>query len=137
MKGVVAAGHPLTADRTPTTADLRRFGWIVGQPQTPLRAHWEKLFADGAPPPTPIECGSVMVIRGVLAASDLLTLLSPDQVALEIASGMLALIGPPRAAAVRTIGITTRGGWRPSVAQQRFVALVERAARETRLLKNQ
>jgi len=134
---VARAGHPLAATPSPTTADLRRFGWIVGQPQTPLRAHWETLFADGAPPPTPIECGSVMVIRGVLAASDLLTLLSPDQVALEIASGMLTRIGPPRATAVRTIGITTRSGWRPSVAQQRFITLVEDAAQATRLSKKQ
>jgi DNA-binding transcriptional LysR family regulator len=131
------AGHPLANIAQPTIDDLRRFGWVVGQTQTPLRGHWDALFPDGSPPPTPVECGSVMVIRGILAASDLLTLLSPDQVALEVKGGVLALIGQSSMPAMRTIGITTRAGWRPTAAQQRFVALVEQAARETRLSKIQ
>lgn len=129
-------GHPLAATVRPTLDDLRRFDWIVGQPETPLRAHWQALFAAGGMPATPIECGSVMVIRGVLADSDFLTLLSPDQVALEIASGMLAAIGPPLALGMRTIGITTRAGWRPTAAQRRFIALVEQACSATRLPDN-
>ena len=36
-----------------------------------------------------------MMIRGLLRESDFLTLLSPDQVALELESGMLAAIGAP------------------------------------------
>ncbi|UZK65186.1 LysR family transcriptional regulator [Sphingomonas sp. M1-B02] len=125
-------GHPLAGMARPTLEDLARFGWIVGQADTPLRGHWEALFA-GHRLEAPIECGSVMVIRGVLRDSDLLTLLSPDQVALEARSGVLAQIGPPLAQCVRTIGITTRIGWRPTAAQRRFVALVERAVTETRI----
>lgn len=127
------AGHPLTADAEPALDDLARFGWIVGQAGTPLRAHWEALFAGRKLPDAPIECGSVMVIRGVLRDTDLLTLLSPDQVALEVRSGVLAAIGPPLAQCVRTIGITTREGWRPTAAQRRFLDLVERAVAETRI----
>lgn len=127
------AGHPLAYVATPTTDQLRQFGWIVGQPGTPLRSHWEALFSGHPPPPTPVECGSVMVIRGVLAASDLLTLLSPDQVALETDSQVLTLIGQPGSPATRTIGITTRTGWRPTGAQERLITLIEHAARETRL----
>ena len=77
-----------------------------------------------------------MVIRGILVDSDLLTLLSPDQVALEIESGVLAAIGQPLAGGVRTIGITTRAGWRPTAAQRRFIALLESAATETRIPEN-
>jgi hypothetical protein len=71
-----------------------------------------------------------------LRDSDLLTLLSVDQVSLEIAAGMLTTVGPPLAQGIRTIGITTRSGWRPTAAQARFVALVEKAADETRLSIN-
>jgi len=130
------AGHPLAGVEQPSLADLGRFGWIVGQPDTPLRTHWQAMFAGAAAPPNPIECGSAMVIRGVLRESDFLTLLSPDQVALEIASNMLTLIGKPLDQAVRTIGITTRAGWRPTSAQRRFVELVEQAAATTRIRKN-
>jgi LysR family transcriptional regulator of gallate degradation len=130
------AGHPL-AGRNPDLDAFAAQDWIVGSTGTPLRAQWETLFAGREPPAAPIECGSVMVIRGVLAESDLLTLLSPDQVALEIASGMLTTIGTPLAEGMRTIGITTRAGWRPTAAQRRLVNLIELAARETRNQENQ
>jgi len=130
------AGHPLAAQPHVTLDDLSRYGWIVGQADTPLRAQWDALFAGRRPPDAPIECGSVMVIRGILRDSDLLTLLSPDQVALEIQSGILTAIGAPLEHGVRTIGITTRSGWRPTAAQRRFVELLETVPTETRIRKN-
>lgn len=130
------AGHPLAQVAHPDLAVLAGYGWIVGPAGTPLRAHWDALFASG-PPPAPVECGSVMVIRGVLGDSDLLTLLSRDQVALELASGVLVQIGDPLAHSVRQIGVTTRTGWRPTAAQRRFVALLAAAAASTRLLKSE
>ncbi|MES2444032.1 MAG: LysR family transcriptional regulator [Pseudomonadota bacterium] len=129
---IARAGHPLAAVPDPSLDDLASYGWIVGQAETPLRAHWDALFA-GRAPEAPIECGSVMVIRGVLRDSDLLTLLSPDQVALEMQSGILTAIGKPLSQGVRTIGITTRTGWRPTAAQRRFVELVEQAVIDTRI----
>ena len=119
----------------PDRAALAAYPWIIARAGAPLRALWEKLFA-GEPPHAPIECGSVMVIRGILRDSDLLTLLSPDQVALEIQSGILTAIGQPLEHGVRTIGITTRTGWRPTAAQRRFVELLETIASETRIRKN-
>lgn len=125
--------HPLAGVEDPGLDALAEQDWIVGLADTPLRAHWEALFAGRTPPAAPIECGSVMVIRGVLRDSDLLTLLSPDQVALEIDTGMLTLIGPPLTQGVRTIGITTRSGWRPTAAARRMIALIEQAAIDTRV----
>ncbi|WP_404366939.1 LysR family transcriptional regulator [Sphingomonas sp. MMS24-J45] len=127
------AGHPLASVANPTLDALSKYRWIVGQEDTPLRAHWDALFVGRHRPDAPIECGSVMVIRGVLRESDALILLSPDQVALEIESGILTAIGPPLEHGVRTIGITTRVGWRPTAAQARFVALIEQAAEHTRI----
>lgn len=116
-------GHPL-AGGAPDLAALAGYPWIVGQSGTPLRAHWENIFEGRPLPHAPIECGSVMTIRGVLRDSDFLTLLSPDQVALEIEAGMLVRIGGALAGTVRTIGVTTRAGWRPTLAQDRFLALL-------------
>jgi LysR family transcriptional regulator of gallate degradation len=131
------AGHPLTKQCEVTLDDLSRYGWIVGQAETPLRGHWASLFAGRPAPDAPIECGSVMVIRGILRSSDLLTLLSPDQVAMEVKGGILAMIGRPLEQGVRTIGITTRIGWRPTAAQRRFIALLETAVANTRIRENQ
>jgi DNA-binding transcriptional LysR family regulator len=128
-------GHPLTG-RKATLDDLQRQSWVVGPQGTPLRAHWEALFA-GDPPPVPVECGSVMVIRGLVMQSDLLTLLSPDQIAVELDTAMLVRIDRDLPASVRTIGISTRRGWRPTRAQQRLVDLLHQASVETRLHENQ
>lgn len=127
-------GHPLEG-ASPDLATLAAQPWVVGPQGTPLRAHWEALFG-GVKPAVPVECGSVMVIRGLLAQSDLLTLLSPDQVALEVDAGMLVRIGPDLPDTLRTIGISTRAGWRPTAAQQRLIDLLHRATLETRLQEN-
>jgi LysR family transcriptional regulator of gallate degradation len=125
---VARAGHPLAAARAPKIAELARFDWIVAGPGTPLRAQWEGLFAGRDVPQVLVECGSSAVIRGILAKSDLLTLLSPDQVRSEVAAGVLVVIGAPLAHARRTIGVITRTGWRPLTAQARFLAALTAAA---------
>lgn len=128
--------HPL-AGRAVTIDRLAAQQWVVGSAGTPLRAHWEALFEGRPLPEVPVECGSVMVIRGLLVESDLLTLLSPDQVALEVEAGMLVRIGPELSGTVRTIGITTRSGWRPTARQQRLIELLRAASFETRIPENQ
>lgn len=130
------AGHPLAGRRDVALEALAGVPWIVGQRGTPLRHHWEAMFAGIDQPAAPIECGSVMTVRGVLRESDFLTLLSPDQVALEIDAGILTIIDYRLAGGRRTIGITTRTGWHPTAAQARFVSLVQQAAGDTRLSKN-
>lgn len=120
---VARAGHPLTGSE-PDLSALARYPWIVGREGTPLRDYWQALFADRTPPPAPIDCGSVMTIRGILLDSDFLTLLSPDQVALELAGGVLTTIGRPLEGATRIIGVTTREGWRPTRLHQHFIDLL-------------
>lgn len=125
------AGHPLLAERRPT--DPRRLAscdWIVPAPGTPLRRQWRQMFEQSGiePPRVAIECGSVIVVRQLLVQGDFLTLLSPDQVAVELEAGWLARIGPAPGDPSRTIGITTRAAWRPTAMQRRFLALVEREA---------
>jgi hypothetical protein len=56
---------------------------------------------------------------------------------MEVESGILAAIGRTLDQGIRTIGITTRIGWRPTAAQRRFVALLEAAVSDTRILENQ
>lgn len=128
-------GHPLVG-RPVRLEELQQQSWVVGPQGTPLRAHWQALFT-GAPPPVPVECGSVMVIRGLVVQSDLLTLLSPDQISVELETGMLSRIDVDLPGSVRTIGLTTRRGWRPTAAQQRLVELIHQASIETRLHENQ
>lgn len=130
------AGHPLAARSCITLADLADQAWVVGPAGTPLRSHWADLFTGSTAPAVPVECGSVMVIRGLLAESDLLTLLSADQVALEVDAGMLVRIPIELPGTVRTIGIATRAGWRPTRAQAQLIDLLKQASEDTRHQQN-
>lgn len=114
---VMRAGHPILA-RTDIARAMLDYPWLLPDRSTPLRRYWEAMLAAlGLPiPHVAIECGSVMMIRQLLIAGDGLTLLSPDQVSVELDAGLLAALPPP-APVRRTIGIITRTGWRPTRAE--------------------
>jgi DNA-binding transcriptional LysR family regulator len=122
-------GHPLSKTIA-QISDLARYPWTVPAAGTPLRVQWEKIFtgADIAPPDVPIECGSVITIRQILLDSDFLTLLSPDQVAVELEAGWLIKIADSPAGLSRTIGVTTRHGWQPTGMQSEFYRAIREAA---------
>jgi LysR family transcriptional regulator, regulator for genes of the gallate degradation pathway len=119
---VARKGHPL-AGAAPDIAELARYSWIVPPPGTPLYNQWQSIFdmAGFKLPPVPVECGSVITIRQILIATDFLTLLSPDQVAVELEAGWLEIIADAPPGLSRTIGITTRNGWQPTALQAAFV----------------
>lgn len=127
---VMRSGHPLLSGAVDGAA-LAAFPWILPASDTPLRHYWESMMrAAGAEPPrVGIECGSVLTVRQLLLGSDALTLLSPAQLAVELSAGVLSTLPPPVPVA-RTIGITTREGWRPTVPQAAFVALLREVAAE-------
>lgn len=117
--------HPLVGQNCVPLDSLATYPWIVGLPNSPLRSAWDELFAGRTPPRSPIECGSVMIIGRLLTNGDFLTLLNPDQAALQIRSGLLAQIAAPLEHAKSAIGVTVRRSWRPTVVQQRFVDLLQ------------
>jgi DNA-binding transcriptional LysR family regulator len=90
---------------------------------TPMRQVWETMFRSQGvePPEVSVECSSILAIHGLLLEGDWLTLLSPEQVSREVGAGRLRMIGPPLAGGERTIGATTRAGWRPSAVQSIFL----------------
>ncbi|MBA2932465.1 LysR family transcriptional regulator [Sphingomonas sp. CGMCC 1.13654] len=123
---VIASGshHPLAGPSQPSLDVLASYPWIVPAPTSPLRGIWEQMFEGRELPRTPIECSSVMIIGRLLTEGEFLTLLSPDQVALQIRMGLLATVGKPIADSTRMIGITTRRSWRPTAMQRRFITLL-------------
>ncbi|WP_250502442.1 LysR family transcriptional regulator [Caballeronia sp. AZ7_KS35] len=128
---VVVAGHQheLAGKRNPSHQTLASYPWIISPEASPLRTEWEELFARNRPQ-TPVECGSIMIIGRMLSSSNMLTLALPDQVALQIRSGLLARIGEPLAASAVTIGVTTRQSWRLTGAQRRFLDLLRQVSHD-------
>ena len=126
---IVAIGrakHPLSG-LSPSAAELATYPWVISSVGTPLRHLWEQMFVrEGlALPPVPVESGSVMTIRQLLMDSDFLTLLSPDQVLVELEAGWLARIADLPEDLDRIIGVTTRNSWNPTRVQSEFLADLE------------
>lgn len=123
------AGHPLARLDQVDIDALSAYSWTIPAHGTPLRTLWERMFSHNgvATPQVPIECGSVITIRQMLLDSDMLTMLSPDQALLELEAGWLIKIAAPTQMLRRTIGMTSRTGWRPTPAQARFVELLKSA----------
>lgn len=122
---IMRAGHPLLSRVDDLKTAVFSYPWFMPSTDTPLRRYWESMVQTlGQPVPhVAIECGSVLMIRQLLLRGDGLTLLSPDQVAVELEAGLLAALAPP-VPVRRMIGITTRTGWRPTAAQGEFLALL-------------
>ena len=122
-------GHPL-ADAYPGMKALADYPWIVARRASPLLERWQSLFDEAgiARPRAPIQCGSVTTIKGLLVRSDFLTLLSRDQVKVEIDTGLLAPIPTPVPDTIRTIGAITRRDWYPTELQYRFLEILRKTA---------
>lgn len=125
------ADHPL-AGGAASFADLVAYPWIVARRASGLLDRWQQMFdhAGIARPEAPIQCGSVGLIRGVLVRSDFLTLLSPHQVAAEIAAGSLVPIKSEIPDTMRTIGAITRRDWYPTELQSFFMTVLRGVASE-------
>ncbi len=119
------AGHPLKGNPIDIKT-LAQYPWTVAATGAPLRAQWESMFSGQGMeiPPVPIECGSVMMIRQILIDSDFLTLLSRDQIAVELEAGWLRVICEAPGELRRTIGTTVRSGWRPTARQAAFMGVL-------------
>jgi DNA-binding transcriptional LysR family regulator len=117
------ADHPLRRAEGFEFERLLDFPWAIAAAGAPVRARWEQMFRDRAiePPALRIECGSVMVLRGLMLEDDWLTLMSRDQFLFEQRAGLLAEIPGAGATLRRRIGLTTRDDWLPTKLQADFV----------------
>lgn len=122
------ADHPLAGRAETLTAKaMTAYPWVTAGIGTPLRRQWEAMFeaVGAATPSVPIECGAVIMVRQMLLQSDFMTLLSPDQVAVELEAGWLVKIADAPGDVSRTIGVTTRADWRPTALQRRFLEVLK------------
>lgn len=118
------AGHPLLSSSvTPSMERLAGFEWCVPAINIPLRDRWEGMFTKAGLkiPCIAVECGSVMTNRQILIKTDCLTILSPDQVSVELEAGWLEIVCGLPDDMKRSIGLTYREGWRPTESQSKFL----------------
>ncbi|MFV0644326.1 MAG: LysR substrate-binding domain-containing protein [Sphingomonadaceae bacterium] len=122
---IMRTGHPLLNLTQISAQDFSQYPWILPSRSTPLRHYWEDMFLSCGvtPPHVGVECGSVLTTRQLLLAGDALTLLSPEQLWVEL-EGKVLTSCPPPAEVRRTIGIITRTGWRPTPPQTDLLTIL-------------
>lgn len=108
LRVVARAGHPLVG-RTLSGHELRAFRWVLPRRDAPTRRVFETLARDHDLGPEAfghVETGSLVVLRGVLLASDALALMSMNQISYEIDQGLLVPLDFSLQGAEREIGVT-------------------------------
>ncbi len=117
------AGHPLLDEPGFAFERLLDFPWVIAATGAPVRRRWEQMFDERGlePPRLRIECGSVLVVRGLMLEDDWLTLMSHDQFLFEERAGLLREIEGAGTSLRRHIGLTVRDDWRPTRLQRAFL----------------
>lgn len=124
-------GHPLGGRSGLTLADTLAYPWIAPPKDTPAGNYLFRTLGIGEMDRTPVRVvsSSMVLVRGLLARGDYLTLLSPRQAAIEIAQGLMVALDIELPGSTRPIGLTTRAGWMATPTQARFLDLLRQAAR--------
>ncbi|MBC6402960.1 MAG: LysR family transcriptional regulator [Hyphomonadaceae bacterium] len=123
--------HPLQTHTSHTLESLSAYDWCLPPRGVPLRDRWEQMFGNVGltAPNVRVECGSVITIRQILMQTDCLTILSPDQVAVELEAGWVKIVGKTTRNMQRTIGMTYRENWRPTRPQRGLMNMLGEVAR--------
>lgn len=127
---VVGRNHPLANKKRVELKETLTFPWVAPPIATPAGTYLYEKFGFGALAESPVRVvsSSLVLIRGLLAIDDYLTIISLHQISHEHAKGELKAIAIDLPDSRRPIGLTMREGWRPTATQSRFLDLVRAAA---------
>ena len=129
------ASHPLAGKAVITREDLLSFPWVVPGEDAPAREVFRHFFgaADIARMPGgAIEASQLVLVRGILAGSDRLTILSARQALYELQQGLLVELPVHIPGGNRRIGLTFRANWRPTATQARLLEYLRSIGRAYR-----
>lgn len=127
-------GHPLARLPNVTKEDLAAYNWIVPAPGTPRRLQIDHVFAEMDPVPRlGIETSSLATMRALILGSDLLTVMSSQEVDFEERTGMMATLNFKFPSSLPPKGITVRRNWLPTETHSRFISLLRQHTTESYL----
>ncbi len=124
---VARARHPL-AGRALEGPELAGYPWVLPRRDTPARGVFERLAEERGVRDAGrghVETGSLVALRGVLLASDAVTIISLQQIDYELRQGLIVPLDLEVAEGERVIGVTTLENWRPTAVQAAFLECLE------------
>jgi LysR family transcriptional regulator of gallate degradation len=121
------AGHPLANKKRLAWSALRTAQWVMPMPDTPAQKAFDDMVqATGLPAPAgQLRANSAMLMQALLQDSDRLALMSPRQMAREIAAGLLVELPLAVPQGPRHIGVLWRTGYLPTPAAAQWQSLLQ------------
>lgn len=107
---VVRKGHPLTRIESPSWEDAAKYDWVMSHGESPTRHIFEDALSEAGlePPHYVVQTASLLITRGLLEDSDMVTVLSAHQIYYEKQLELLTTIDLPILKRTRPIGVITR-----------------------------
>ncbi|WP_434106673.1 LysR family transcriptional regulator [Paraburkholderia caffeinilytica] len=133
MVVLARADHPLAGKRGLKLRQLADAEWLLPRNHTPARSILDALFVRmklKAPVPA-IETADLAMIRGLLLRTDMLAVLSAQQVHYELETGQLVILDVALPNTERAIGLTTRAAAEPSPAARKLMEAIRDVTRRT------
>ncbi len=115
--------HPLLTETGDLRARLADFTWVLPPLGAPTRKYFEDTLPEVAATAESglVETSSMVMVRGLLESGQRLTIISRNQVATEVRTGLMYELPLALEDAPRPIGLTKRPGWVPTSVQQSFI----------------
>ncbi len=129
---VVRCGHPLTRLKRPKWKDFAEYDWVLPNRVSPTRRLFEDaLAAHGYElPRQAVETGSLLITRGLLEDTDMVTVLSAHQIHFEQRLDILTTIDLPIFKQARPIGIIRRAQGSMLPASEELLEEIRAVTRE-------
>ncbi len=127
---IVGPDHPLAGKNGLTLADALNFPWVAPPKTAPAGAYLFSVLGieNLAQSPVKVVSSSLVLIRGLLARGEYITIMSLHQMAQELKQGEVVPLLMDLPDSARPIGLTYRKGWRPTATQVRFMNLIRESA---------
>lgn len=128
---VARPGHPLTRLSAPTLEDALNYPWVAAPRETPAGQYvFETLRIDERDKtPVRVVSSSLVMLRGILAEGDYVSIVSRHQIGVDERAGLIAALDIPLEKTLRAIGLTTRRDWRPTETQAAYIDFLRRFSR--------
>lgn len=129
---IVRSGHPLTKLETPSWEDFSTYDFVLPHKMSPTRHLFEDALAEHGyeMPRQAVETGSLLITRGLLEDTDMVTVLSAHQIHYEQKLDLLTTIDLPIFKKARPIGVIRRAQGSMLPAAEELLAEIRAVATE-------
>lgn len=127
---VAGPNHPLVGRKKIELGETLSYPWIAPPKNTPAGSYLHRALGIAELKETPVRIvsSSLVLVRGLLARGNYVTIMSRHQCAVERALGLMVPLEVELPDSRRPIGLTFRVGWTPTPTQTRFLDLIRAAA---------